>query len=33
MYLINIVVDRCENISGIETQDDWAGIKLWDASY
>jgi hypothetical protein len=33
MYIINIVVDRCENICGIETQDDWVGIKLWDASY
>jgi hypothetical protein len=33
MYIINIVVDRCENIYIIETQDDWVGIKLWDASY
>ena len=33
MYIINIVVDRCENICGIETQDDWIEIKLWDASY
>jgi len=28
MYIINIMVDRCENIYGIETQDDWVGIKL-----
>jgi len=28
MYIINIVVDRCENICGIETQDDWVEIKL-----
>jgi hypothetical protein len=27
MYIINIVVDRCENICGIETQDDWVGIE------
>jgi len=33
MYIINIVVDRCENIYGIETQDDWVGIKSWDVSY
>jgi hypothetical protein len=32
MYIINIVVDRCENICGIETQDDWVGIE-WDVSY
>jgi hypothetical protein len=33
MYIINFVVDRCENICELETQDDWVGIKLWDASY
>jgi hypothetical protein len=33
MYIINIVVDRCDNICGIETQDDWVRIELWDASY
>jgi hypothetical protein len=27
MYIINIMVDRHENIYGIETQDDWVGIK------
>jgi hypothetical protein len=27
------VVDRCDNICGIETQDDWVGIELGDASY
>jgi hypothetical protein len=32
-YIINIVVDRCDNICGIETQDDWVGIELGDASY
>jgi hypothetical protein len=33
MYIINIVVDRCDNICGIEIQDDWVDIELWDASY
>jgi hypothetical protein len=33
MYIINIMVDRCDNICGIETQDVWAGIELWDTSY
>jgi len=28
MYIINIVVDRCDNICGIETQDDWVEIEL-----
>jgi hypothetical protein len=33
MYIINIVVDMYDNICGIETQDDWVEIELWDASY
>jgi hypothetical protein len=33
MYIINIMVDRCDNICGFETQDDWVGIELGDASY
>jgi len=33
MYIINIMVDKCENICGIETHDDCVGIQLWDASY
>jgi hypothetical protein len=33
MYIINIVVDRCDNICGLETQDDWVGFELGDASY
>ena len=32
-YIMNIVGNRCENIVEIETQDDWVGIKLWNASY
>jgi hypothetical protein len=28
MYIINIVVDRCDNICGIEIQDDWVDIEL-----
>ena len=33
MYIINIVVDRCDNICGFQTLDDWVGIELGDASY
>jgi hypothetical protein len=33
IYIINIVVDRCDNICGFETKDDWVGIELGDASY
>ena len=33
MYIINIVVDRCDNICGFQTHDDWVGIELGDASY
>jgi hypothetical protein len=27
------VVDRYDNICGIETQDDWVGIETGDVSY
>jgi len=30
---MNIVGNRCENIVKIKTQNDWVGIKLWNASY
>jgi len=33
MYIINIVVDRCDNIYGFETKYDWVGIELGDTSY
>jgi hypothetical protein len=33
MYIINIVVDMYDDVSGIETQDDWVGIELGDAGY
>jgi len=30
---MNILGNRCEKIMEIETQDDWVGVKLWNASY